>query len=296
MHIRTMQPADHDFAAACTLREGWLGETRDQFGDFFARDPAGCFLAEEAARPVGIVVATGYGRWGFVGELIVVPEMRGRGIGRQLLDHAVAYLLDRGARAVYLDGVPAAVPLYERAGFRKVCRSLRFRGRLYLPAPYPGVRPMRPADLDACCALDREAFGGDRRFFLERRLERFPELCHVLEFDGRVEGLIMGRRGENWTAVGPWILAPDAASRAVGLLAALAANAPSHRAVPPGSADEISVGVLDAPQNRAAVELARSLGLVERADSPWRMVLGENSEPFQGRPEMVYGVGSAAKG
>ena len=67
-----------------------------------------------------------YGASGFVGELIVVKEKRGRGIGRQLLQHAIAYLHSRGVQNVLLDAPPAAVPLCERLGFRPVCRSLRF--------------------------------------------------------------------------------------------------------------------------------------------------------------------------
>ena len=89
--VRRMQPEDLDFAAACTAAEGWRTQTRAEFEGFYAHDPEGCLIAEAAGTPVGICVGTSYGGppsggYGFIGELIVVPEARGRDTGRLLLD------------------------------------------------------------------------------------------------------------------------------------------------------------------------------------------------------------------
>ena len=132
--IRVMQAADLDFAASLTAAEGWGSETRVELEGSFGYDPGGCLLAEEDAERIGMCVATPYGESGFVGELIVAPSARQRGVGRALLDHAINYLQGRGLASILLDGVPAAVPLYERAGFRRVCRSMRFGGRLSAPS------------------------------------------------------------------------------------------------------------------------------------------------------------------
>ena len=168
MYIRTMRTSDLDFAVTLTAAEGWSSETRAEFEGFLAYDPAGCFIAEVAGRQVGMCVATRYIGFGFLGELIVVEDMRGQGLGRRLLESAVSYLHAHGAGTIFLDGVLAALPLYERAGFRRVCRSLRFIGSLR-GQPHPGVRQMRADDMPAVAALDQAAFGADRRFFLERR-------------------------------------------------------------------------------------------------------------------------------
>lgn len=281
MIIRTMAADDLEFAASCTAAEGWASEIRQEFEGYYAHDAEGCLLAVEAGRPVGICVATGYGECGFVGELIVVGEMRGRGVGRQLLDRALAHLHARGARSVLLDGVTAAVPLYERAGFRKVCRSLRLAGSVRGRA-HPHVRPMRPADLVAVSALDEAAFGADRSFFLARRLSLYPALCRVLEQGGRIAGYVMGRPAGAGVSAGPWVVGPGV-ERAADLLEALA---------PAGEMLEMSAGVL--ATNEAAVATLKGLGFAELDDPPWHMLRGEPAQ--LGASPQAYAVGTAGKG
>jgi ribosomal protein S18 acetylase RimI-like enzyme len=282
MIIRPMyHPSDLDFAAACTAAEEWASETRREFEGFFAYDPQGCFIAEEGGQPVGTGVATTYGEFGFVGELVVIPALRGCGIGRRLLEHAVEYLRAGGARAVYLDGVLAALPLYERAGFRRVCRSWRFLGQIP-GAAHPGVRPMGTQDMEAVARLDWAGFGAGRRFFLERRLALYPELCWVLEGGGEVRGFMMGRRGDDWVYAGPWVVEPDVA-HPEHLLDCFALQA---------GGSEFAIGVLEA--NEKAVAIMHRLGFEALPESPWRMVLGEGD--LAGSPAQVFAIGSAAKG
>jgi ribosomal protein S18 acetylase RimI-like enzyme len=281
MHIRTMRVSDLDFAAALTAAEGWDSETRAEFENFLAYDPAGCFIAEVAGRRVGMCVATRYTGFGFVGELIVIEDMRDQGMGRRLLEGAISYLHAHDAETVFLDGVLAALPLYERVGFRRVCRSLRFIGSLRSQS-HPGVRLMRSDDIPAVAALDQAAFGADRRFFLERRLALYPELCWVLEEGKQMGGFIVGRLGREGIAAGPWIVRPGL-PRPERLLQSFALAAPGA---------ELVIGALD--NNPEAVAALRALDLEEYASSPWRMALGPGG-PF-GAPGQVYAVGSAAKG
>jgi ribosomal protein S18 acetylase RimI-like enzyme len=276
-----MRPADLDFAASCAAAEGWASETSGEFEAFFAHDANGCFVAEADGRPAGIAIATGYGACGFVGELIVLEGVRGRGIGRRLLDHAVAYLHGAGATSVLLDGVVRGVPLYERKGFRKVCRSLRFAGFVEGRARRH-VRPMTAADLAAVCRIDAAAFGADRGFFLRRRLSTDPARCHVIERRGGIAGFVMGKKAGDGITAGPWIALPGAEDPG-HLLEALA---------PTGGRVRLSLGVLDG--NARAVATVRALGLQERADPPWRMVLGPTLH--LGADPACHGIGSPAKG
>ena len=281
LEIALMQPDDLAFAAECTAIEGWVSENYAQFMVFYQHDPQGCFIARYQGSPAGICVATPYTQNGFIGELIVKGDYRQCGIGQALLNHAVAYLQQRGVDTVYLDGVIAAVPLYKRNGFRKICRSLRFYG--HLPGKQgANVRPMLAGDLPEVCHLDRQAFGDDRSFFLASRLKSFPDLCKVLVEDGHICGYICGRSGAGFVAGGPWIAANEDIDP-LPLLESLACEA----------GDSIlSIGVLES--NTRATALVRALGLAERPDSPWRMALGSGDD--LGRSPICLAVGSAAKG
>ncbi|HEX9935173.1 MAG TPA: GNAT family N-acetyltransferase, partial [bacterium] len=246
----------------------------------------GCFLALLNSRPIGMGIATSHGECGFIGEIIVLPEERGRGVGRVILDHAVRYLLGKGCRSISLDGVVKAVPLYERAGFRKVCRSCRFyghfSGRMQQRTLHPNVRHMTEADLVKVLRLDRDAFGADRSFFLLRRFRMHPELCHIFVQSMDVYGYLFGRRGNHLVSFGPWYCDSH-----VSFPAALLQNAAAEV-----EGMRIGVGVLETNGN--AIECIRSIGLEERPDPPWRMVLGQVDR--LGMSERLYAIGSAATG
>ena len=57
------------------------------------------------------------GRWGYLGNMYVVPEHRVRGLGRQLLDVVVAHADARGLERIVLSPSERSVPFYRRAGF-----------------------------------------------------------------------------------------------------------------------------------------------------------------------------------
>lgn len=263
------------------MGEGWVSETREDFEGFLSYDPDGCFVGEEDGGSIGIGVAVRYGEFGFIGEFVVVKEMRGRGVGRQLIQRAIEYLRGRGVENVLLDAAPAAIPLYERIGFRKACRSLRFTGSVCCRS-HPGVRDMQIEDLDAVSEMDRDAFGGDRRFFLERRLSLYPELCKVCECAGDIGGFIMGRRRGGVVWVGPWVVRGDVEHPA-HLLEGLRGE---------GDTFDVRLGVLETSSE--AVRMMRGLGFSERSQTPWRMALG--SSGHLGLSSQVYAIGSGAKG
>ncbi len=142
---------------------------------------------------------------------------------------------------------------------------------------------MRADDLDVVGQLDRAAFGADRRFYLERRLSLEPGLCRVLEDRDEIGGFIMGRRIDDYVWIGPWIVRPGVA-RPGDLLENLAAAA--------GGEVNQRLGVLET--NEEALATVRSFGFAERADPPWRMVLGP-AAPLGAAPG-CFAIGSAAKG
>lgn len=297
MTIRKITPADLEFAAACTAAEGWHSETRGELTYLFNHNRNGCLICETDTGPAGICFATSYGEVGFIGELIVAAEQRGNGIGARLMMRCIASLREAGAKRILLDAAPLAVPLYERLGFRKICRSLRF---LKQPAAAagagagaastagsaatagPAVRAMTPADLAAVNGLDFRAFGADRSFFLSRRLRDNPKLCFVQESSGNISGFIAGRAGNGIYSAGPWV-GRQGVDAAGPLLAAL------NKAI---SDRPLRIGILE--DNKAASRLVTALGFELQIDPCWRMILGEGDYPES--REMVFAIGGPAKG
>jgi ribosomal protein S18 acetylase RimI-like enzyme len=278
--IRCMSQADIDFASGLVHAAGWASESMDSFAAFLAHDPGGCFIAEAGGEKAGVCIATRYERHGFIGELVVSRHLRLLGIGQILFQKALDYLLAAGLENICLDGDLNAVSFYEKMGFRKVCRSLRFRGK-FKGRKHGHIRYLKADELDRLCTLDKDLFGDDRSFFLRRRAATFPRMCLVAERQGDIRGWIMARPGDNLLAVGPW--AALAAEEAAPLLEHLASE---H------GTEALRVGVLD--RNAEAVRLLRSWPGLQEGIHSWRMVRGPSGR--LGDHPALFAIGSGAKG
>ena len=281
IRIREMTTADIDFATALTRAAGWASESMDVFGAFLESDPRGCFIAEAGSERAGVCVATKYVTNGFIGELIVSNPMRVLGVGPLLFQHALEHLSTGQMENIYLDGDLNAVSYYESMGFRKICRSLRFRGKIK-GKKHAHVRRLCPDDIEPLCAIDRELFGDDRGFFLRQRAESFPELCLVSEKEGQLSGWIMARPGDGLLAVGPWA-ALHGQEEAASLI--------EHLANENGTA-VFRIGALE--KNLTAAWLLRFLPGLQETIHSWFMVKGE-AERLGNHPAL-FAIGSGAKG
>jgi len=97
---------------------------------------ARAWLVRHANRVVGYVVLTlGYsieygGRDGFIDDLYLVPDARGRGWGRMIVDFALAEAARLGIRVLHLEveaNNDRASSLYRLAGFEETGRRLMRR-------------------------------------------------------------------------------------------------------------------------------------------------------------------------
>jgi GNAT superfamily N-acetyltransferase len=98
-----------------------------------AAPDAEVFVADGAGRLAGLctvaldIVSVRYGRRAWVEDLVVAPDARSGGLGRQLLDAAKAWARDRGATHLELDSGEArtdAHRFYERE--RPAWRSISY--------------------------------------------------------------------------------------------------------------------------------------------------------------------------
>jgi GNAT superfamily N-acetyltransferase len=160
MDIREMTVGDLDFCLEMFGITGG-GNTIDDVLRMIFYEPGGCFVASIGGEDVGMVGSIGYGEVGYLGNLIVLPGHRGRGIGAALMKEAIEHLLESGVRSIRLDSVPKAIPLYERLGFKEESLSLRFTG-LATETGSTGCGRMRESDLPEVSDLDLRFFGAPR--------------------------------------------------------------------------------------------------------------------------------------
>ncbi len=281
MYIRNMTREDIDFATECTQNEGWTTETADVFKSFLENDHDGCFIGITDEKRAGICVATNYGKHGFIGELIVKKEYRGRGFGKNFMLSALDYLKSSGCKSIQLDGDIKAVGMYEKLGFTKVCPSLRFKGNV-VPMENEAITNIIEEDLDTIFSIDREVFGTDRSAYLKLVLGSYPTLCKKYQVGGKILGYIFARKANGIIAVGPMVLL----DREIEIKEMLHALAVETGETP------FRIGVLKT--NIEVVDYFRKLEGMEEAGYSWRMLKGENS-PL-GVSKNAITIGAPAKG
>ncbi|MFB2604248.1 GNAT family N-acetyltransferase, partial [Rhizobium phaseoli] len=156
-------------------------------------------VALEDDRVVGTVLVTPYQQDCATINMVIVDEtMRGRGLGRRLMDAALQVAGDRPLRLV---ATTAGLPLYQKLGFHETGTVLQHQGLAReIPAP-AGTEAATADDLPAIMALDRLAFGADRENLLSY-LAKVGEFA-VIRRDGGVSGFACMRAFGRGEVIGP---------------------------------------------------------------------------------------------
>lgn len=108
----------------------------------------------------GTILLTPYGQdFATINMVIVDESMRGRGLGRRLMDAAMERAGDRPLRLV---ATAEGLPLYERLGFRETGTVVQHQGIAGSIAAPQNTQAATVGDLPAITTLDRQAYGADR--------------------------------------------------------------------------------------------------------------------------------------
>ena len=107
MIIRLMEPNDYDGVHALWESTPGMGlnsidDTRSGIEKFLGRNPSTCFVAEEDGRIIGSIIAGNDGRRGSIYHTAVRTDRQRQGIGRSLVEHAMAALEREGISKVFL--------------------------------------------------------------------------------------------------------------------------------------------------------------------------------------------------
>lgn len=120
--LRPFVPADIPAGLGLCRAAGWNQIDRD-WRVFLDHSPEGCFAVEAHAGVIGSVTTIRYENVAWISMLLVDPAWRGRGVGRALLERALAVLSD--VECVKLDATPEGRRLYVQYGFQDEMRLWR---------------------------------------------------------------------------------------------------------------------------------------------------------------------------
>lgn len=183
------------------------------------------FVALQGDTVVGTAMLTPFGDdCATVNMVIVAASMRGRGLGRRLMDAALAAC---GARECRLTATADGLPLYEKLGFRATHEIRQHQGIPTLALPDSATEAMvadwaGPADFAVVTELDHQALGMDRRPLL-RLLGDLGRMA-VLRDAGQVVSYAALRPFGRGDVIGPVVA--NTAEQAKALLSFVIASRP----------------------------------------------------------------------
>ena len=278
--IRAFTSNDIPFGMMLKDIAGW-NQLPSDWERLIACDPEGCFVARYDGQDVGTVTLTGYERrFGWVGMVLVHPDVRRKGIGTALMLHGIGYLEKKGVLAVKLDATATGKQLYETIGFVNEYLLERRQG-IGKANHIRDALTIRSGVIENLYNYDLPIFGADRSRIL-RHLAFEPGVHTGIARDshGGILGYIMVRRGANRYYIGPWI----ADNAEVG-------QCLWRWALSRIQGEPFFVDVCLANPDVDDI-VPKSLFPAER--QLIRMVRGENRYP--GRPESVFGISGPEMG
>ena len=204
--VRRLVEGDIGRAIELTNLEDW-GYTREDFERLLALSPQGCLAAEDGGEVVGVLSSTTYGPLAFLGAVIVHPSVRGKGVGRLLMQEALRHLASTWVQTVRLNAYLNVIPFYEKLGFHREYEVVRWTAEVPLgePARVPGANA---EDLDRLVSFDARYFGAPRKALLGRLLGEHPDTFFVAQQGPQVYGYIVGSPYDHACEIGPWVVAP----------------------------------------------------------------------------------------
>ena len=249
--IREMTTADVPAAMRLKDAAGW-NQTAEDWRNLLAIEPRGCWVEEideaGAKTVAGSTTLVCYGRdLGWIGMVLVLPEFRGRGIARRLMEHALGFAEENAVRCLALDATDMGWPLYRDLGFEDEAPIERWALEVPLAGSLPEADPSTSDVVNAeqlawMLELDRLAFGADRG----RMIEQIVRSCGP-DVWAASQGYLLSRPGSKARFLGPCVAKEPQVARAM-----IAALLRRHRG------ETVFWDLL--PANAAARELAESLG------------------------------------
>lgn len=215
IELQAFGPHHIEGAVALSRQENW--PHRPQDWQMALQLSNGAVALDDQGRVAGTILVTPYGMdCAMINMVIVDRNVRGKGLGRRLMDQAFALA---GKRPLRLVATADGMPLYEKLGFVPSGTILQHQGKVAELGAPDGVEAAGPDDLPEIKALDRDAYGADREALIDALAERGQ--FAVIRRDGATEAYAAIRPFGRGEVIGPIIAESAAEAKAlIGFFAA----------------------------------------------------------------------------
>lgn len=274
-----MTRADIPFALTITDLEKWEYSKAD-IERLLYLDPDGCFKAVVGGKGVGITTAISYDGLGWIGNVVVLPEHQGKGLGSELVTHAMNYLEKNGCETICLNSYLHKITFYENLGFKGEFENQRYVGKI-MTNHLSAADTISSINIDRVIEFDGKYFGANRRKLLQRLKQEFPETFIFLQ-RGNKSGYLVGQVNERFCEIAPWVIDSSGLEIAKHLLHILSSKI-----------EGISIGFTAPAPSENAKSLVQWLGL-SKVMTTLRMYHGKKFH--MGKLEGVIGLGGLEKG
>jgi ribosomal protein S18 acetylase RimI-like enzyme len=203
--IRRMLKSDLKEAISLGFSEGWNQTEKDWM--LMLDNPLNiCIVAEHNNKIAGTATAFTYDKdIAWIGMVLVDKSLRGQGAGKMLLKYLIDNL--QHIESVKLDATPAGQPLYANLGFieeYKIFRMTNTSVKDFTPVPVLNeTTKTEYQNLPEIIEKDKDAFGTDRSYLLNRLYKNFPQKAFIVKINQNVDGYIFGRDGARFHYIGP---------------------------------------------------------------------------------------------
>ena len=243
----------------------WKSNYEGFLMDYFNEDFFHAFVILEGDEIVGTGNVLIQGKVGWLANIIVKQEYRGKGLGSKMTSHLVDFLKQKGCKTQLLIATDLGKWVYEKLGFKSITTYESFsslKSQLYHPSK--SIKKINPSDITAVCELDTVVNGEDRSHLIYKN---FKEAVGYFNQSGQLEGYYLPFFGRGLVI---------ATQQEVGLELLKLKHA------------EVGRKTLVPVENKAGIKWLKDMGLV-RGERCTKMVLGKENN---WKPHHVYSYGS----
>jgi GNAT superfamily N-acetyltransferase len=217
--IRNLLREDFAFASRLTDTMNW-NLVEEDFEFMTDLEPKGCFLAIEDSVKVGLATTIAFKEIGWLGNVIVEKSHRRKGIGSQLVQHALSYLKGKDVKTTGIYAYMERVPFYNKIGFEHESDFVVIKGKVSSKIPQASFPNVKEEDIKKILNLDQECFGASRKKLLLSLLLNPDNVSLKYVVNEKILGFIIAKVYSGMAEIGPLVCLEENKHKVIELLIA----------------------------------------------------------------------------